>query len=344
MQQILNTLYVMTPNSYLHLEGETLRLDVEKEKKLQVPIHHLGSVVCFGDVMVSPAAMSKCAETGKSIVFLDRNGRFKARLEGAVSGNILLRLAQYRSADKENVALDISRSIVAGKIKNSRQVLMRAARETSQPDDEILLDKNVAWLLRAVTELKSCTNIEQVRGIEGEAAKNYFSCIDLLVRPDIRHHFRMNGRTKHPPMDRFNALLSFIYTLLTNDCRSGLESVGLDPQLGFLHVARPGRASLALDLVEEFRAFIADRLALSLVNRGQLKEDDFVERPGGSVYLKDESRKTVIVAYQNRKQEEITHPLLDRKVPIGLLPHLQARLLAKAIRGDIEGYVPFLNK
>ncbi|KAF0191029.1 MAG: CRISP-associated protein Cas1 [Gammaproteobacteria bacterium] len=344
MRQLLNTLYVMTPNAYVHLENDTLRIEVEREKKMQVPLHHIGSVVCFGDVMMSPGAMHRCAEDGRSIVLLDRNGRFKARVEGPVSGNILLRQAQFRKAEDPVFAVDIAKAVIAGKLRNARQVLLRGAREAANEEDQKRLTVGAEALAISVRNLPRVNDLDTLRGVEGDAAKNYFSAINHVVRWEQREMFQMDGRTRRPPQDRFNALLSFLYAMVMNDCRSAIESVGLDPQLGFLHAVRPGRAALALDLMEEFRAVIADRLALTLINRAQVSAKDFDERPGGAVYLHDDARKAVVVAYQERKQEEVSHPLLETKVPIGLLPQLQARFLARTIRGEMEGYVPFLYK
>ncbi|MEO8384604.1 MAG: type I-C CRISPR-associated endonuclease Cas1c [Betaproteobacteria bacterium] len=342
MHQILNTLYITTPNAYAHLENATLRIDVDHEKKLAVPLHHLGSVVCFGNIMVSPALMHRLAEEGKSLVLLDNNGRFKARLEGPVSGNILLRQAQHRQAGDSVACLDLARAFIAGKLKNSRQILLRGARETSDAGEQAILSRTADNLAASLRSLPQVTDLDTLRGIEGEAARGYFGALNLLVRPDYRESFQMDGRSKRPPRDRMNALLSFLYSMLTNDCRSAVESVGLDPQLGFLHVVRPGRAALALDLVEEFRAYLADRLALTLVNRGQIDASGFEMREGGAVQLQGDARKAVVIAYQERKQEEITHPLLEQKMPLGLVPLLQARLIARTLRGDMESYVPFL--
>lgn len=344
MRQILNTLYVLTPNAYLHLENNTLRIDVEREKKMQVPLHHVGSVVCFGNVLVSPAVMHRCADEGIGLVLLDQNGRFKARLEGPVSGNILLRQAQHHAAGDERFSLDVALAIIAGKLRNARQVLLRGAREASDEADRVALGAAADSLASSIRNLVTAKDLDMVRGMEGEAAKTYFSALPFVLRKDARAHFAMNGRTRRPPRDRFNALLSFLYAMLMNDCRSAVEAVGLDPQLGFLHAVRPGRAALALDLMEEFRAVLADRLVLTLINRGQIGAGDFAEREGGAVSMSDEARKTVIVAYQERKQEEVTHPLLEAKTPIGLLPMLQARFMARAIRGEMEGYLPFLAK
>lgn len=343
-RQILNTLYVMTPHSYLHLENDTLRVDVEREKKMQVPLHHLGSVVCLGNVMLSPALMHRCADEGIGLVLLDGNGRFKARLEGAVSGNILLRQAQHKHASDSNFALNVSRSMIAGKLRNARQVLLRGAREAADEPDAKTLTAAATSLRASVRNLPLAADLDSVRGIEGDAAKVYFSALNGVIRRDARPHFGMDGRTRRPPRDRINALLSFLYSMLMNDCRSALESVGLDPQLGFLHAVRPGRAALALDLMEEFRAIMADRLALTLINRGQVGKDDFAERKGGAVSLEGNARRTVVIAYQERKQEEVTHPLLETKIPIGLLPQVQARLLARHIRGETGTYLPFLAR
>ncbi len=343
-RQIQNTLYVMTQNSYLHLENDTLRVDVEHVKKLQVPLHHLGSVVCLGNIMLSPALMHRCAGDGIALVLLDGNGRFKARLEGPISGNILLRQAQHKLALDEKFALSIAQSAIAGKLRNSRQVLLRGAREAGDEQDGIVLTAAAGALSNSLRNLPFAADLDVVRGIEGDAAKNYFAALPLLVKCDARDTFTMDGRTRRPPRDRFNALLSFLYSMLMNDCRSALEAVGLDPQLGFLHAVRPGRAALALDLMEEFRAIFADRLALTLINRGQIGANDFTEHEGGAVLLEGDARRTVVVAYQERKQEEILHPLLETKVPIGLLPLLQARFMARTLRGDMEGYLPFLYR
>ena len=344
MQTLLNTLYVMTPNAYAHLENATIRIDVDREKKLQVPLHHLSSVVCFGNVMVSPALMHRLAEEGKSLVLLDDNGRFKARLEGPIAGNILLRQAQHRQADDAEFALNFSRSCVAGKIKNSRQLLMRAAREADEASEEQSLSRTADDLAASLRALATVSDLDALRGIEGEAARNYFGAMNHVIKSAYRKDFAFTGRTRRPPLDPINALLSFSYSMLTNDCRSAIESVGLDPQLGFLHAVRPGRAALALDLVEEFRPIIADRFALTLINRGQITRDDFDYREGGAVLLNEKGRKAVVIAYQERKQEELQHPLLDTKVRIGMIPLIQARLMARNIRGEIENYLPFVAR
>lgn len=344
MKQLLNTLFVFTQGSYLRLEGNTLCVEVEKEKKLQVPLHHLGSIVSIGDVMMTPALIHRCAEDGRTITLLDGIGRFKARIEGAVSGNIILRQSQYRAAFDNGFALRLAKSFIAGKLNNSRQVLMRGMRESNNEEDTIALAEGAKLLLFNLNQIEAVSDLDVLRGIEGESARVYFSVIDRLVKREYRETFRMSGRSRRPPLDRFNALLSFLYVLLMSDCRSAVEGVGLDPQQGFLHAVRPGRPALALDLVEEFRSAIADRLALTLVNRGQLRESDFEMRDGGAVYLNESGRKTVVSAFQSRKQEELTHPLIEQSTPIGLLPHVQARLLARTLRGEMGDYLPFIWK
>ena len=339
--QLLNTLYVTMPESYVHLDNNTVRLDMGHETKLRVPLHHLGAVVCFGQVSVSLPLMHRLAEEGVGLVLLDANGRFKARLEGAVSGNVLLRQAQHRQANDPAFAIKVARNCIAGKVRNCRQVLLRGAREARNEEDAAALARGADDLAAALRALPAADDLDALRGVEGEAARQYFAALNHLVRPVAREAFRMDGRSRRPPRDRVNALLSFLYSLLMNDCRSAVEAAGLDPQIGFLHAVRPGRAALALDLMEEFRCF-ADRLALSLINRGQLGADDFVEREGGAVLLEGDARKTVLVAYQERKQESLSHPLLAESLPFGLLPHIQARLLARTLRGDTGDYLPYL--
>lgn len=344
MQTVQNTLYVMTPNAYAHLDNATVRIEVERETKLRVPLHHIGALVGFGNVLISPALMHRLADEGKSLVLLDNSGRFKARLEGPVSGNILLRQAQHRLALDPAFALTTARAMIAGKLRNSRSVLLRGAREAADPDEAATLTHAAESLAASLRAVPGASDLDTLRGIEGEAARGYFSALNLIVKPQARASFALDGRTRRPPRDRFNALISFLYSMLMNDCRSAAESVGLDPQLGFLHAVRPGRAALALDLQEEFRSVLADRLALTLINRGQLNARDFDEREGGAVMLNDQGRRLVVTAWQERKQEEITHPLLETRIPLALLPFVQARFLARTLRGDMDGYLPYLAK
>ena len=341
--QLLNTLYVTLPDAWLRLDNDTLRIEVERETRLRVPLHHLTAVVCFGHVGLSAPLMHRLADEGIALVLLDSNGRFKARLEGAVSGNVLLRQAQFARGADAAFTLDMARSFVAGKIKNTRQVLQRGAREAKSEAEAAVLTRRADDLAASLRALPEAATLDAVRGVEGEAARQYFSGLPLLVRADLREHFTMDGRTRRPPRDRFNALLSFLYAMWMNDCRSALEAAGLDPQVGFLHALRPGRAALALDLMEEFRPW-ADRLALTLINRGQVQADDFDLREGGGVALQGDARKAVVVAYQERKKDEITHPLLAQSLPLGLVPLAQARLLARALRDDTMPYLPFVPK
>ena len=343
--QLLNTLYVTTAESYLRLDNDTLRVEAgsgeDRETRLRVPLHHLQAVVCFGHIGLSVPLMHRLADDGIALVLLDSNGRFKARLEGQVSGNVLLRQAQHRAVDNPAFTLELARVIVAGKIKNQRQVLQRGARETKLTDEESKLTRAAQDLAASLRALPGAGDLDTLRGVEGEAARTYFAALNLLVRADLREQFSMDGRSRRPPRDRMNALLSFLYSMWTNDCRSACEAAGLDPQLGFLHAVRPGRAALALDLVEEFRPW-ADRLALTLVNRGQVGAEDFDLREGGAVLLQGDARKAVVVAYQERKQDALTHPLLAEAVPLGVVPLVQARLLARHVRGEAEGYLPFV--
>lgn len=344
--QLLNTLYVNTQDCYLRLDNDTVRVMVDEETRLRVPLHHLQAVVCFGRVGLSLPLMHRLAEDSIALVLLDEDGRFKARLEGATAGNVLLRRAQHSQSLNAAFALELARACVAGKVRNSRQVLLRGARDARSDDDATTLTRGAEDLAATLRALPEATDLDTLRGLEGEAARQYFERQPALVRGDLRGTFAMNGRTRRPPRDRMNALLSFLYAMWMNDCRSALEAVGLDPQVGFLHTLRPGRAALALDLMEEFRPF-ADRLALSLVNRGQIQASDFMLREGGGVSLSVDARKAVVVAFQERKQDPVQHPLLAQSMPLGLIPLVQARLMARAIRGETDvdgaasGYMPY---
>ena len=341
--QLLNTLYVTTEGSYLRLDHETLRVEVERASVLQVPLHHLGAIICFGEVMLSPALLGRCAEDGRSVVFLTSNGRFRCRIEGPVSGNVLLRRAQHQALDEPAKPAAIAQAIIAGKIQNCRQVLLRGAREATDCGEAEQLRSAADELRRIVPRLTQVDDLDTLRGFEGAAAHNYFQSLGLLVRED-RTNFALNKRVRRPPTDRLNALLSFLYAILLNDCVAAAEGVGLDPQLGYLHALRPGRPGLALDLMEELRPILADRLALTLINRKQIAAQDFLERPGGAVHLTDDARKELLVAYQKRKQDEVQHPVLRRNVPLGLIPHIQARLLARHLRCELASYPPFLYR
>ena len=343
MKKHLNTLFVTTQGAYLAKEGETVAVKVESEIRLRVPVHTLGGIVCFGQVSCSPYLMGFCAEKGVAISFLTEYGKFLARVQGPVSGNVLLRREQYRKADDPNASTDMARFVLTGKIANSRTVLQRMLRDHGEKIDDESLRQTVSYLSRSLTALDRADSLDAVRGIEGDAAHSYFSVFDHLIVAQ-KDAFSFSERNRRPPLDNVNCLLSFLYTLLVHDVRSALESVGLDPAVGFLHRDRPGRPGLALDLMEEFRPFLADRLALSLINLRQVQEKDFKKMETGAVLMNDDSRKTLLVAYQERKQEEIVHPFLEEKVTIGLLFHVQALLLARYLRGDLGGYPPFIWK
>ena len=342
MKRLLNTIYVTTEGAGLRKDGANLVVEVEGTERARVPLHLVGSVVVFGAVYVSPALIGACAGGGITIVLLDRAGRFQARVEGPVSGNVLLRRAQYRAAEAPT---EILRGFLIGKVANQRSVLMRALRDHGAN----LADERRETLAAAVERLAQILRRvaagrdepDSLRGFEGEAASLYFSVFDALIRvPEPALRFR--GRSRRPPLDAVNALLSFLYTLLAHDCRSAAEGVGLDPAVGFLHRDRPGRPSLALDLMEELRPALADRLVLSLVNRRQIGASDVETRDGGAVLLTEAGRRTVLTAWQERKREERRHPFLGESAPLGLVPHLQAQLLARHLRGDLDAYPPWL--
>lgn len=341
---LLNTLYVQTEGSYLHLDNDTIRIELERQTRLRVPLHHLSGIVLTGDILVSPALLARCADSGIGIVFLDRSGRFRARVEGPVSGNVLLRQAQFAAATMLAQRLALARPIVAGKIRNARHVVLRGARDAKAAADAVALSATATHMESALRGAAAAPDLDTLRGVEGEAARRYFETFSAMLRPDCRSDFGLSGRNRRPPRDRINAMLSFVYTLLTHECRSAGEAAGLDTQVGFLHAVRPGRPALALDLVEEFRAVLADRLVLTLVNRGQIKASDFRTTEGGAVLMSDDARRTIIVAWQERKRELLRHPLLETDVPIGVLPQIQARLLARTLRGDTDVYLPFLAR
>lgn len=338
MKKMLNTLYITQPESYLHKERETIVVKQGAEKAGQFPALAIGNILCFGPVSVSPFLMGYCGEKSIGISFFTGYGRFLARLQGRQTGNVLLRRAQYRWADGHERSIAIARVLVAAKIANCRSVLMREIRNHG-PNES--LDSAISKLASSLRRAKTAKSVDEVMGIEGDAANVYFSVFDNLLRGS---GFAFGGRVRRPPTDPVNALLSFVYSLITQECASALQGVGLDPYVGFLHRDRPGRVSLALDVLEEFRASWADRFVLTLVNRRQVQSSDFVTESSGAVRLTDAARKNLLVAYQERKQAEILHPYLNEQIPIGLLPHCQAMLLARHIRGDTEYYPPYLVK
>jgi CRISPR-associated protein Cas1 len=341
MRKLLNTLYVTTPESYLTRDGENIVIKVADKEKFRLPIHNIEGIICFGYMGASPGLMHLCAERDVALSFLTEHGKFLARVSGPVSGNVLLRRKQYRIADDKSQSLELARLVIAAKIANSRTVLQRSMRDHDNNQNE--LESSVRLLAVKQKQALTAESADILRGIEGESAQNYFGVFNHLIVAQ-KDDFWMNGRNRRPPTDNLNSLLSYVYTILTHDVRSALESVGLDPCVGFLHTDRPGRVSLALDLVEEFRAYLGDRLVLSLINRKQINGKGFKKQETGGVLMTDETRKEVLVAWQKRKQEEILHPYLQTKIPIGLLPYTQAMLLARFIRGDIDNYPVFVNK
>lgn len=360
MDVIQNTLYLLTPGSYVNRDHLTLQVEVpeyppdlprEKRdrdsatgtKKLSVPIHHLESICIFGPSTISPPAMNLCWEHGVAIHFLSENGYLQARVTGVADTSVTLRRTQFRAADDPAKSAAIARQIVAGKIQNGRNSLLRAGRETENADEQARVAAATDALARSLRELETIRDLEAVRGSEGMAAQIYFGVFTLLLKQQ-RDEFAFTTRTRRPPRDRINCLLSFLYALVRHDCVAALTATGLDPFVGFLHVDRPNRPSLALDLMEEFRPWLADRLAVTLVNRQQIQPSHFNLREGGVVEFTDAGRKLVIKAYQERKQESMTHPYLDQNLRLGQMPFIQARLLARHLRGDLPDYLPLVPK
>jgi CRISPR-associated protein Cas1 len=340
MKKLLNVLYVTVPETYLSLDGENVVIKKEENVAMRLPLHNLENIVCFGFMGASPALMSACAERNIGLCFLTPNGRFLARIIGKVKGNVLLRKKQYSVSECEKESVKIAASFLIGKVSNSRKVLERAIRDHSLLVDVDKLTDASNQIKDILKSLQQGETIGDLMGYEGAAAKIYFGVFDQLVLQQ-REDFYFKERSRRPPLDNLNALLSFLYTLLTNEVASALESVGLDPYVGFLHQDRPGRPSLALDLMEELRPVFADRLALSLINRKQINGKGFVEKESGGIIMGDETKKKVLTAWQERKKETIMHPFLKEKVEFGLVPHVQAMLLARYLRGDLDAYPPF---
>lgn len=338
MTNVLNTLYVTTADARVHRDGDSVKVVVEREVRMQVPLHHLVALVCFGPVYVSPEAMAACAEAGTLVAFLSVTGRFQGRVEGAAVRSAVLRRAQYRAADEPATAVALARAIVAGKIANSRNVVRRAQR--TRDGDVAAFHRCGDRLVELGRRALDLQDLHALRGLEGEAAARYFGVFDAMLASET---LRFENRTRRPPRDPVNALLSFGYSLLAVDCTAAAQAAGLDPAVGFLHAERPGRPALALDLMEELRAVVVDRLVLALIRLGQIGAADFDSLPTGEVRLKDAARKTFLVEYQARKRDLVTHTLTAEPMPWALVPHVQARLLARAVRGESE-YVPFLVK
>ncbi|MCP4401742.1 MAG: type I-C CRISPR-associated endonuclease Cas1 [bacterium] len=342
MKRLLNTLYITRDDAYIHRERETIVVEVERKKALQLPVLSINGIVAIGRVMMSPGAMALCAEKNIAVSFLTGNNRFLAQVNGEQSGNVLLRRAQYRIADDTERCREIARCIVAAKITNTRAILQRNLRNHPSSGKDGSLTAAIERLARVKKSVAEADSSDTLRGYEGEAAREYFSAFNALIGTE--NGFTMGKRTRRPPRDPVNALLSFVYTLLCHDCRGACEAVGLDPAVGFLHRDRPGRPGCALDLMEEFRAFVADRVVLTLINRKQISAKQFTTQESGAVMMTDECRKSVLEQWQKRKQEEVTHPVLDEKMPLGLAFHVQAQLLARHLRGDLDFYPASLWK
>ncbi len=343
MKKLLNVLYVTTPNSYLSLDGENIVVLLEGSENFRIPIHNIESIVCFGYMGASPALMGFCANKGVGLSFISPSGKFLARVTGGVHGNVLLRKKQFRVSENELEYTSIAKNFITGKLINTRLVIERAIRDHAEQVDVTALEEASDYIKNNIIRLQNSKTLDEIRGIEGDSAKTYFGVFNELILQQ-KDSFFMHNRNKRPPLDNLNALLSFLYTLLAHDVQSALETVGLDPYIGFLHRDRPGRVSLALDIMEELRAFFVDRLALSLINRKQITAKGFIAKESGGVLMDNDTRKDVLTAWQKRKQEQITHPFLNEKISIGLLPYAQALLLARFLRGDLDAYPPFLWK
>lgn len=343
MKHLLNTLYITTPERYLSLDGENVVIRSEDEEIGRVPLHNLEAIVTFGYQGASPALMGACVQRNIDLSFLSGNGRFLARVAGEVRGNVTLRKQQYRLSDNDGEAIAVARNCIIGKVFNSRWVLERAARDYPMRLDSDKLKEKSVFLAESLRKIRVCESAGELRGLEGEAASVYFSVFDDLILQQ-KEAFYFHGRNKRPPLDRVNAMLSFAYTLLTGMCGSALETVGLDPYVGFLHTDRPGRMSLALDMMEEFRSIMADRFVLTLINKKMVSGEGFSQKENGAVIMDDEMRKLFLSQWQTKKQETITHPFLGEKIEWGMAPYVQAMLLARYIRGDLDEYPPFLWK
>jgi CRISPR-associated protein Cas1 len=340
MKKLGNVLYITTPEAYLSLEGENVVVKKDAHTSTRLPLHNLENIVCFTWQGASPALMGACAERNIGLCFLTPNGRFQARVTGKVQGNVLLRKKQYDVSEKTGQSVPIAASFLLGKVANCRKVIERAIRDHAMLVDVSTLAQASAFLKETLNVIPQCQSIGELMAFEGSAAKIYFGVFNQLILQQ-REDFTFQERSRRPPLDNLNSLLSFLYTLLTNDVASALETVGLDPYVGFLHQDRPGRPSLALDVMEELRPIFGDRLALSLVNRKQVIGKGFTRKESGGILMDDDTRKTVLTAWQERKKEEIVHPYLKERIPFGLIPHVQAMLLARFLRGDLDAYPPF---
>lgn len=343
MKKLLNTLYVTSENSYLSLDGENVVVLEDKEERGRIPLHNLEGIVCFGYRGTSPALMGACAERNVSLSYLTPQGKFLARVSGRVKGNVILRQQQYASRNDPEISLEIAKYCILGKVYNARWVLERALRDHAMQIDTEKVKNASVFLKNSLVHIQNAESKEQLRGYEGEAASVYFGVFNELILQQ-KKEFVFQGRNRRPPMDKVNALLSFVYTLLTNSITSALETVGLDPYVGYFHTDRPGRVSLSLDMIEEFRAILADRFVLTLINKKIVSGKNFSVKENGAVLMDDELRKKVLTEWQNKKKETITHPYLKEKVEWGMVPYVQAMLLARYLRGDLDGYPVFLWK
>ncbi len=341
MKKLLNTFYVTSPDAYLALDGENVVVQRGGEELRRVPLHNLENIVAFGYQGASPALMRHAAEVGIGVAFFSQNGRFLCRVEGERRGNVLLRREQYRIADDENRKLKIAINIIGAKAANSRAVLLRALRDHPMLPGADEVRSCADSMLESAAAIRNADSADTLRGVEGECAARYFGALDNLILQN-KTEFNFAGRSRRPPTDKVNALLSFCYAIMVNECASALEGAGLDPYVGFMHTDRPGRRSLALDIMEELRSVFCDRFVISLINLRQIGADGFEVKENGALLLTDEARKALLTAWQKKKQEEITHPFLEEKCEWGVVPHLQAQLLARFIRGDIDDYPPFL--
>jgi CRISPR-associated protein Cas1 len=340
MRKLLNTLYVTTPEAYISKDGLNVVVSVEKEELFRIPIMNVESIVTFGYMGATPGLMKLCMDNNVSLSFMTPQGRFICRVQGATRGNVLLRKKQYALSEDEDVALHIAKLFIAGKVFNTRNILQRYVRDNGSDEDVEYVIKQLDWQKKCVMQAE---DMGTLRGIEGHAANIYFGVFDHLILHQ-KNDFRFNGRNRRPPKDEVNAMLSFVYTLIANDVAAALESVGLDPYVGFMHTLRPGRTSLALDMMEELRAYLGDRLVLSVINRKQITKKDFIRQSDDSFVMTDDCRRTILTAWQNRKKEMIEHPYLKEKIPIGLLSYVQAMLLARYLREDLDDYPVFLMR
>jgi len=343
VRKLLNTLYITTPNSYLSLDGENIVVLLEENEKFRMPLINIENIICFGYMGASPALMGKCVNNNISLSFLKPNGEYLAGVIGKTKGSVLLRKKQYCFSDQEQYCLNFSKNIIAAKLFNSRSAIERTIRDNNDKIDVTNLKATSNYLADCINKTYDYSDLDKLRGFEGIVAKNYFGVFDDMIIHQ-KKDFCMSIRSKRPPLDFVNCLLSYLYTILSLEVQSALETVGLDPYVGFMHTIRSGRASLALDIMEEMRAYFVDRLVITMINLKQINKNDFFQKEGGGVLMTDDGRKKILKCWQERKKEIITHPFINEKIEIGLIPYVQAQLLSKCVRGDLIEYAPFLMK